>query len=90
MSFEVIVHKNVRKAMVGLPKVRLKQIDKLLAVLENDPVPYKFFDVTRIEGYHGLYRVRLGFLRITYEVDESLMRIKLLDLDPRGKAYKKL
>ena len=48
MSFEVIVHKNVRKAMVGFPKVRLKQIDKLLAVLENDPVPYKFFDVTRI------------------------------------------
>jgi mRNA-degrading endonuclease RelE of RelBE toxin-antitoxin system len=90
MSFKVLVHMNVRKSLKELPEGRIKQINDLVDILENDPVPFRIFDISRIEGHEGLFRVRLGFLRITYEVDESLMRVKLLDLDPRGKAYKKL
>ncbi len=76
--------------MKELPQARLRQIDELITVLERDPVPFRIFDIRRIEGYRNLFGGRLGSLRIIYEVDENAMRIKLIDLDPRGKAYKNL
>ncbi len=50
MSFEVSLHRAVRKSIKDLPKAHQKQISELIEVLKDDPVPIKKFDVVRVGG----------------------------------------
>ncbi len=90
MSFEVTLHRAVRKAIKDLPKVHQRQISELIEVLKDNPIPYKEFDVGRVEGHRGMFKIRFSAFRLTYEIDENHRRIKLLKLEPRSKAYKGL
>jgi mRNA-degrading endonuclease RelE of RelBE toxin-antitoxin system len=90
MIFDVQLHRNVRKAIKDIPPSHQKQIAQLIDVLKKEPVPFDKFDLVKIQGYKGIFRIRLGGFRLTYEVDEDKFCIKLLKLEPRGKAYKGL
>lgn len=90
MSFEVLLHRVVRKSIKNLPNAHQRQISELIEVLKENPIPFKEFDVVRVGGYEGMFRIRFGEFRLTYEIDENNRRIKLLKLEPRGKAYKGL
>lgn len=90
MIFEVQHHRNVLKAIKDLPAAYKDQFAQLIDVLKVEPVPFKKFDLLRIQGHNGIFRIRLGGFRLTYEVDEGNLCIRLLKLEPRGKAYKGL
>lgn len=90
MSFDVQLHRSVRKAVKDLPRSHQKQIAQLIEVLKEDPVPFNKFDLVKIQGREDIFRIRFGGFRLTYEVDEDNLCIKLLKLEPRGKAYKGL
>lgn len=45
--------------------------------------------IRRLHGeFEGLYRYRIGKIRIIYEVDESARTIEILNIDDRGDVYK--
>jgi mRNA interferase RelE/StbE len=90
MIFDVQIHRNVQKVIRDLPPSHQKQFAQLIDVLKEDPVPFKKYDLVRIKGHKGIFRIRLGDFRLTYEVDDDLFKVKLLKLGPRGKAYKEL
>jgi mRNA interferase RelE/StbE len=90
MSFDVQLHRNVIKAIKSLPKSYQEQFSQLVDILKEDPVPFNKFDLARIKGHMDIFRIRLGGFRLTYEVDEDHQCIRLLKLEPRGKAYKGL
>jgi mRNA interferase RelE/StbE len=90
MSFDVQLHRNVKKAIKGLPKSHQVQFSQLVDILKDDPVPFSKFDLVRIKGHIDIFRIRLGGFRLTYEVDEDHQCITLLKLEPRKKAYKGL
>jgi mRNA interferase RelE/StbE len=48
----------------------------------------KVFDVRKLEGYEGVYRIRAGDIRLVYSVDwdEKVITIHFIGL--RKKAYK--
>jgi mRNA interferase RelE/StbE len=39
-----------------------------LIALRTDPAPFRRFDVAKLKGYENFYRIRIGDLRIIYEV----------------------
>lgn len=80
----------LKKAIRDLPKSHQEQFDQLVDILKDDPIPFNKFDLVRIKGHNGIFRIRLGGFRLTYEIDECNLCIKLLKLEPRGKAYKEL
>jgi mRNA-degrading endonuclease RelE of RelBE toxin-antitoxin system len=80
----------LKKAIRDLPKSHQEQFDQLVDILKDDPIPFNKFDLVRIKGHKGIFRIRLGGFRLTYEIDEFNLCIKLLKLEPRGKAYKEL
>jgi len=51
-------------------------------------MPFRKFDVTKLRGYENTYRVRVGDLRIVYEVDWDEKRILIHFAGPRRKAYR--
>ncbi|MGA9100101.1 MAG: type II toxin-antitoxin system RelE/ParE family toxin, partial [Methanotrichaceae archaeon] len=80
MSFDVQLHRNVKKAIKDLPKSHQEQFVQLVDILKEDPVPFRKFDLVRIRGHIDIFRIRLGGFRLTYEVDEDNQCIKLLKL----------
>ncbi len=47
----------------------MSKIIKVLDELEENPLPYKKFDLRKLRGYDDTYRIRIGDIRIVYSVD---------------------
>ena len=46
-------------------------------------------DITRLQGYNDLYRVRVGNIRIIYSIYEDIKIIDIENIDNRGDVYKR-
>jgi len=88
MSYEILIHPRVAKAIKDLPKAHKIGLAELIDALKDNPAPFKRFDVKKLKGQKNRYRVRLGDFRLTYEVDKEKKVMMLLKLEKREKAYK--
>ena len=52
--------------------------------LKTDPVPG---DAIPLKGHSNTYRIRLGNIRIIYEVFLNELVITVIDIGPRGQIY---
>ena len=80
-----------RKALKSISQY-LQYKDKLLEVLQilkRNPLPFREYDVVKLKGYKDIYRIRLGKLRLIYQVNWSEKEIIILVIAERRKAYKK-
>ncbi len=64
------------------------QILELVSVLKREPIPYTVYDLVKLKGKDDAYRIRIGDLRIVYQVDFEHSTVSIEFLGPRGKAYK--
>lgn len=80
---------------VRLKKAAEKYLNKLsgkmyLAVrskieeLKTNPLPG---DAISLKGYPHTYRIRLGHIRIIYEIHHNELVILVIDIGPRGQVY---
>ncbi|NHV98328.1 MAG: type II toxin-antitoxin system RelE/ParE family toxin [Thaumarchaeota archaeon] len=80
--------KRVLKTLRDLDRDRKNRIKEALLILSNDPLPFKKLDVIKLKGYENTYRIRIGGLRIVYEVNWDEKKIIIHFIGPREKAYK--
>ncbi len=85
--FKVAVHKNVVKQLKNLKKAHLKKLAYVLETLKTNPVPWREFDIRKIEGEENTYRIRIGDFRLVYFVDEENKIIHVIKLERRGRIY---
>ena len=45
-------------------------------------------DIKKLQGYENDYRLRIGDLRVLFEIADDIITIK--DIAPRGQVYKKI
>jgi len=64
------------------PKLR-QRVHELIRMLRQEPVPAKHYDVVKISGADGYYRIRLSSHRIQYFIDWSNKQIEILDVERR-------
>ncbi|MGB9684773.1 MAG: type II toxin-antitoxin system RelE family toxin [Candidatus Bathyarchaeales archaeon] len=79
-----------RKAFRKLEKLGAKQkqnIKRVILILKIDPIPFKKADVCKLQGYDNTYRIRVGNLRIVYQILWDEKTILIHYLGPREKAY---
>jgi len=79
-----------RKALRKLAKLDQKQKHKIkttILILKNDPIPFRKTDICKLRGYENTYRIRVGNLRIVYEVLWNEKTILIQYIGPREKAY---
>ena len=56
------------KILKRLSEERKNKIKEVITTLKSDPIPFRKFDVAKLKGYENTYSVRIGNLRIVYEV----------------------
>ena len=85
--WQVILTRQPERILRRLPRDLLRRIDRKLLELAIDPRPEGCKQLT---GYESLYRVRVGDWRITYEVEDDRLIVLVLEIAPRGGAYRNL
>jgi len=71
-----------------MPERYAGRILLVLEALSQNPAPAPEYDVKKLAGMRDTYRVRIGEIRIEYNVDWESKRIAILAVEFRGRAYK--
>jgi mRNA interferase RelE/StbE len=87
--FRVLVSKQAKKFLKSLDGKRQEKIINVLETLESNPVPFRIYDMKKLRGIENSYRIRIGSIRITYELFLNDFLIKVRYIGYRGGAYKK-
>jgi len=86
--FEIVIHKKFAKKLEKMERTQLERIAILMEVLKGEPIPWKKFDIKKIEGMKNTYRVRIGKYRLVYFIDENARTIHILKIETRQRAYR--
>ncbi len=85
--YTVIVERQAEKALRRLPKDVLARVDRLLLSLADEPRPA---GCKKLRGYENLYRLRVGDRRLIYAIEEEVLVVLVIEIAPRGEAYRDL
>jgi len=87
--FSIKIKRKALKKLIKLDEKRKKTTKEIVSILKLDPIPFRKADVSKLKGYDNFYRIRVGDLRIVYEVLWTQRTIIIHYIGPRGKAYQK-
>lgn len=85
--WEVIVLRDPEKVLVKLPRDLRHRLWTAIDSLGSNPRPA---GCKKLRGYADLYRLRAGDWRITYAVQDDKLIVVVVEVAPRGGAYKGL
>ena len=86
-SYQVEISGRARKSLRRFPEATQTSLLDALTKLEEDPF-HPLLDIKGLRGeLKGLFRVRVGSYRITYEVDKEARVVRVRQMLPRGSAY---
>jgi mRNA interferase RelE/StbE len=84
-TWQVIVSREPKKILAKVPADLRRRLLTALHSLAEDPRPA---GCKKLQGYDNLYRVRVGDWRISYAVEDDKLIVVVLEIAPRGGAYK--
>ena len=85
--WQVIIHRKAEKVLKWLDGDLLERIRQAIRGLASEPRPLGYKKLT---GYENLYRIRVGDWRIIYAIEDAQLIILVLEIPPRGGAYRNL
>ncbi len=80
--YQVTIRSKAEKHFGKLPKNLQEKVAKKLKQLQNDPFQVGL-DVKKLAGTDKSYRLRVGEIRIIYQMDTALKEIFVVDIDFR-------
>jgi mRNA interferase RelE/StbE len=83
--YEVRLSRRAHRYYERLPADTARRVDRAFEALCRNP--YGRGDIKPIQGAPGLYRYRVGDLRVIYQVDRQARIITVLAILPRGDAF---
>ncbi len=88
--FTVIISSRARKDSKKLPEDMKRKVVEIFDYIEKNPIPVERYDVKKIRGMHGIYRIKSGKWRLIYSVDFVEKKIVIIRVSQREGAYKDL
>jgi mRNA interferase RelE/StbE len=88
--FEVNAKKSVLKVISKLDSKRKEKLKDMVATLKDNPVPVRIYDVAKLKGYDSIYRIRIGSLRLVYEISWSDKKITIHKVEERESVYENI
>ena len=82
--YSVRLKKPAEKYLNKLSGKMYRSLREKVEELKRDPVPG---DAIPLKGHTNTYRIRLGNIRIIYEVFRNELIITIIDIGPRGQIY---
>ena len=83
--WNVEIHRVARKGIKQLPSGEVESVWEKINSLKQNPRPA---GCRPLQGCEGTYRVRVGEYRIIYSIIKDKLIVLVLEVSPRGAAYK--
>jgi mRNA interferase RelE/StbE len=83
--WQVILKRRPEKVLRRLPQDLRRRIDQAILDLAHNPFPEGH---KKLVGYENLYRIRVSDWRISYAVENDRLIVLVLEITPRGGAYR--
>jgi len=83
----VTIDHRVKKRYRHIPKHIVKRLDRIILALAEEPRPP---GCKKLSGYSNLYRLRAGNWRIVYAIEDDQLLVLIIEVGPRGGAYRTL
>ncbi|MDE1827188.1 MAG: type II toxin-antitoxin system RelE/ParE family toxin [Thaumarchaeota archaeon] len=74
----------------NLDSKRKEKLKDILITLKENPVPVRIYDVAKLKGYDSIYRIRIGSLRLVYEVSWFDKKITIHKVEKRESVYENI
>jgi mRNA interferase RelE/StbE len=87
--YQLKLHKDAAKFLRSLAARMRDRVSDKLDALADDPYDIQRLDVKPMVGENGLWRLRIGSIRLIYEVQEHCLVIYVITAGNRGDVYKK-
>ncbi len=81
--FSVDLSNNALKYLKKSDAKLRQRVHQLIDILNTEPVPVKHYDVLKLSGSDGYYRIRISSHRVKYFVDWDKKKIQILDVERR-------
>ena len=85
--WKVIIQRKAERVLKRLDGETLERIRQAIRGLAGEPRPMGYKKLT---GYENLFRVRAGDWRIIYAIEDNQLIVLVLEISPRGGAYRNL
>lgn len=86
-TWQVIIERAAERSLRRLPKPLTARIRAAIHGLALDPRPPGCLKLT---GYDNLWRIRIGDWRIIYAIHDDQLIVVVVEVEPRGGAYRNL
>lgn len=85
--YKILFTRLAKKQLQKISSVYLIRIETKLKELQKDP--FSVSNVKKLEGSKTLYRLRIGDIRIIYNVNTKQILIEIIEIEKRNDVYKK-
>ncbi len=86
-GWQVILLRQPEKTLRRLPRPLRERIRRVLRSLADDPRPV---GCKKLVGHDNLWRVRIGDWQMSYAIEDDRLVVLVIELAPRGDAYRNL
>jgi mRNA interferase RelE/StbE len=86
-AWQVILLRDPRKVLAKAPADLRRRPLAALHELEHDPRPP---GCKKLRGHENLYRLRVGDWRIIYSPEDDRLIVLVIEIAPRGGAYREI
>jgi mRNA interferase RelE/StbE len=86
-TWQVLLARQPEKILAKVPAELRRRLLDALHELRANPQPV---GCTKLKGHENLYRVRVGDWRITYAKENATLIVLVVEIAPRGGAYRRL
>jgi mRNA interferase RelE/StbE len=88
--FEVNAKNSVLKFIKKTDSKTKQRLKDIIITLKDNPVPARIYDVSKLKGFDSMYRLRIGSLRLVYEVFWVDKKIILHKIESRESVYENM
>lgn len=86
--YSLKIHKNALKFLKSRGNSERRNIQTKLNLLKENPYSHQLLDIKKLKGNHEFHRLRIGKIKIIYQVIENQLVILLMKAGSRGDIYK--
>jgi mRNA interferase RelE/StbE len=83
--YKVKIEKSALKSLTKIPSNYLVKIRSEINSLEKNPRPS---GCKKLGGSKNKYRIRIGFYRVIYTINDDVLTVKVVKVDNRDCVYK--
>ncbi len=85
-GYEIQITRSAEKRLKKLPRPDQRRIVDAVLALASDPWPR---GSRKLQGYRDVFRIRVGFYRVLYSVEQGRLIIIVLKVGHRSDIYQR-